>query len=51
MSTHLKAIGEKAGCTKMKWQVSQWNTKAQVFYKSLGAVIDVTEINCELVLR
>lgn len=37
-------------CKKMRWQVSDWNTNAQAFYKSLGATIDDVEINCDLVL-
>ncbi|CAN5785470.1 GNAT family N-acetyltransferase [soil metagenome] len=36
-------------CKKMRWQVSNWNTDAQAFYKKLGAEIDDTEINCDLV--
>ena len=37
-------------CRKVRWQVSKWNTNAIEFYKSMGAVIDEVEINCELVL-
>ena len=44
-------IGKKEGCYKMKWQVSNWNDKAQEFYKSKGAVIDDTEINCDLIIK
>ena len=44
-------IGRKESCYKMKWQVSKWNTKAQDFYKSKGAVIDEVEINCDLELN
>lgn len=36
-------------CKKMRWQVSNWNKDAQAFYKKLGAVIDDTEINCDLI--
>ncbi|MEP6846990.1 MAG: GNAT family N-acetyltransferase [Panacibacter sp.] len=36
-------------CKKLRWQVSNWNSDAQVFYKKLGAEIDDTEINCDLV--
>lgn len=35
-------------CHRLRWQVSNWNTKAIVFYKSLGAVINETEQNCDL---
>lgn len=41
-------IGKDENCKKMKWQVSKWNTKAQDYYKSKGAVIDDMEINCTL---
>jgi GNAT superfamily N-acetyltransferase len=36
-------------CKKLRWQVSNWNTNAHIFYKKLGAAIDATEINCDLV--
>ncbi len=35
-------------CHRLRWQVSNWNAKAIVFYKSLGAVINETEQNCDL---
>jgi len=38
-------------CKKLRWQVSNWNTNAQAFYKKLGAIIDDVEINCDLVLQ
>ena len=37
-------------CSKIRWQVSGWNKNAIDFYKSLGAVIDDVEINCDLKL-
>ena len=37
-------------CQKVKWQVSHWNVKAKEFYRSLGAVIDDNEQNCDLKL-
>lgn len=43
-------IGKTENCFKMKWQVSNWNIKAQEFYKSRGASIDDIEINCDLEL-
>ena len=36
------------GCHKLRWQVSDWNAPAIGFYKSLGAVIDAQERNCDL---
>jgi diamine N-acetyltransferase len=40
-----------AGCIKMRWQVSQWNEHAIHFYRSLGAEVDGTELNCDLKLK
>ena len=36
------------GCHKLRWQVSDWNAPAIGFYKSLGAIIDAQERNCDL---
>jgi len=36
-------------CHKLRWQVSTWNNPAIEFYKSLGAEIDHTEQNCDLI--
>ncbi|HVG14367.1 MAG TPA: GNAT family N-acetyltransferase [Chitinophagaceae bacterium] len=49
----LNALSEEARkerCYKMRWQVSKWNSDAIGFYRSMGAEIDETEINCDLVL-
>lgn len=43
-------IAKETNCKKVRWQVSKWNTNAQLFYKKLGAVIDETEINCDLII-
>ena len=43
-------LGKAEKCYKMKWQVSNWNTNAQDFYKSRGATIDDVEVNCDLIL-
>jgi diamine N-acetyltransferase len=37
-------------CKKLRWQVSGWNSNAIAFYEKMGAMIDRTEINCDLVL-
>ena len=37
-------------CKKLRWQVSKWNENAIEFYKKTGAVIDDTEINCDLLI-
>jgi len=42
--------GTKENCKKLKWQVSNWNSKAIEFYKNRGADIDDVEINCDLML-
>ena len=36
-------------CHKLRWQVSEWNIPAIGFYKSIGAAIDSTEHNCDLI--
>jgi len=38
------------GCKKVRWQVSKWNSNSIAFYRRIGAVIDDTEINCDLQL-
>ncbi|MEO6548868.1 MAG: GNAT family N-acetyltransferase [Ferruginibacter sp.] len=43
-------LAKKEYCRKMRWQVSKWNENAIGFYKQLGAYIDDTEINCDLIL-
>lgn len=40
---------EKEKCDRLRWQVSEWNKPAISFYKSLGAKIDETERNCDIV--
>lgn len=46
----LVAIAMDEHCKKIRWQVSKWNEPAIEFYKKMGAVIDETEINCDLYL-
>ena len=41
-------LANSSGCHKLRWQVSDWNAPAIGFYKSLGAVIDTQERNCDL---
>lgn len=41
-------FAKMAGCHKLRWQVSDWNAPAIGFYKSLRAVIDAQERNCDL---
>jgi GNAT superfamily N-acetyltransferase len=38
----------ETNCHRLRWQVSNWNAKAIDFYKSLGAVINETERNCDV---
>lgn len=43
------AFAKDNNCSKLKWQVSDWNTLAIEFYKNLGAEIDNVEQNCILI--
>ena len=36
-------------CHKLRWQVSAWNKPAIGFYKNIGAQVDSTEQNCDLI--
>lgn len=36
-------------CHKLRWQVSEWNKPAIGFYKNIGAQVDSTEQNCDLI--
>ncbi len=38
-------------CKKVRWLVSGWNTNAIEFYKKMGAVVDNTDITCDLFLK
>ena len=42
------AKARETGCNKIRWQVSDWNSRAIGFYKQLGAWIDEVERNCNL---
>jgi diamine N-acetyltransferase len=42
-------IAKKEKCNRVRWQVSKWNSKAIEFYKKIGARIDDTELNCDLI--
>ncbi len=44
-------LAKKEDCTKVRWQVSNWNTNAIAFYKSIGAITDDIEINCDLIIE
>jgi diamine N-acetyltransferase len=43
-------LARKSGCSKVRWQVSNWNNLAIEFYRSLGAKVDDVELNCDLVI-
>ena len=43
-------MAKEENCKKVRWQVSHWNINAILFYKSIGALIDDTERNCDLML-
>lgn len=40
------SIAKDSNCKRVVWQVSDWNKKAQAFYKRKGAVIERGELNC-----
>jgi diamine N-acetyltransferase len=44
-------LAKEQQCKKVRWQVSRWNTEAINFYKQAGALVDETEINCDLILQ
>jgi diamine N-acetyltransferase len=44
-------FGKAQGCKKLRWQVSKWNEPAIGFYRTMGAVTDDVEMNCDLDLR
>ena len=43
-------IAKEENCKRVRWLVSGWNKNAIDFYKKLGAVIDDTDITCDLLL-
>ena len=43
-------IAKNEKCNRVRWQVSKWNSKAIEFYGKIGAYIDDTELNCDLIL-
>ena len=45
------SIGKRENCKRLKWQVSKWNEAAINFYKNMGAAVDDTESNCDLLLQ
>ncbi len=44
-------FAKREKCNKVRWQVSSWNQPAISFYESLGAKIDNTEMNCDLIIN
>ncbi|MDH6307879.1 GNAT superfamily N-acetyltransferase [Dysgonomonas sp. PFB1-18] len=44
-------VAETENCNRLRWQVSHWNQPAIKFYESLGAEINKTEMNCDLVFE
>jgi GNAT superfamily N-acetyltransferase len=39
---------KQEGCKRVRWQVSDWNTRALAFYENCGAVIDKEVFNCDV---
>ncbi len=46
-----KVIDLAKDSQKVRWQVSKWNTNGIDFYKKMGAKIDDTEANCDLIVK
>ena len=42
-------IAKEEKCNRVRWQVSKWNTEAVKLYKKIGAKIDDTEMNCDMI--
>jgi ribosomal protein S18 acetylase RimI-like enzyme len=40
-------IAKQENCKRVRWQVSDWNTRALSFYKKCGAEVDVECCNCD----
>ena len=39
-------FAKSQNCKQIRWQVSDWNSNAQQFYKNLGAEITNSEYDC-----
>ncbi|MCB0430512.1 MAG: GNAT family N-acetyltransferase [Flavobacteriales bacterium] len=46
--TEVIGIAKQAGARRLEWQVLDWNEPSIAFYKSLGAELDNTWINCRM---
>jgi len=44
-------IAEVEKCTRIRWQVLEWNTPAIELYKKMGMTLDGEWINCDWVLK
>ncbi|MEO6637706.1 MAG: GNAT family N-acetyltransferase [Ginsengibacter sp.] len=44
-------IARQHECKRMRWLVSGWNANAIDFYKKIGATVDSSDINCELIIN
>jgi len=45
------SLAKTEDCNRLRWQVSNWNHPAIKFYESLGAEINKTEMNCDLIFE
>lgn len=45
------SVAKEEKCNRLRWQVSNWNKPAIKFYESLGAKIDSTEMNCDIIFQ
>ncbi|MDD4968715.1 MAG: GNAT family N-acetyltransferase [Paludibacter sp.] len=44
-------FAKESNCHKLRWQVSEWNKPAIEFYTKIGAEIEHSEQNCDLILE
>lgn len=45
------SFAKEQKCNRLRWQVSNWNHPAISFYENLGAEINKTEMNCDLIFN
>lgn len=47
----LVSFAKENNCTKVEWEVLNWNTKAINFYKKLAAIVGDDNLNCYLEIK
>lgn len=48
---HVISFAKEQRCNRLRWQVTDWNTPAIEFYKTMGAEICSNENNCDIIFR